>query len=243
MIIATINERRYKLKNDWADWTLGEAIQLSAHEYPNGIESAVDWFEHINKVREVWRLFTDANPDIIQPHWLIYTFDKYCAPLWEDLYSEVPKNYAPIGIKTFEFKGVVYKIPISLPFDGAELPGLDMTAKSFVEAGNLLSEFAKSRRDGFRRLPYLVAAVVGVDGENYDEIKILRRAEAFRDLPMPIVWEVFFSLLALLRQHLSATLIFIEGEAMTIAKEEALRSGPMSWLSRTWLEAFKKFGS
>jgi hypothetical protein len=243
MIIYKVNKQRYAIKSEWGDWTLREAMQLAAHEYPKGIESAVDWYEHLPTVRDVWRLFTDIDPDMVQPHWLIYVFDTYCAPLWEDLYSDIPRCYMPRGLSSFDFGGVTYKLPTSLPFDGGEVLGVDLTARRFVEAGNLLAEFARVRRDGIRRLPYLVAAVVSVEGEGYDEAVVLRRASLFYDLPMPIVWEVFFSLLALLRKCLNVTLASMAEEAERLATDEVMRSGRTSWLRRAWQGASKRSGS
>lgn len=243
MIVLTHNGKRHKFKSSWGDFTAREAVVLAQHEYPKDVEIVVDWFEHLERVKQVWRLFTTIDPDTVEPNWLVYVFDSYAAPLWADMYREVPTMYEWQGLSSFEFNSKTYQLPIIIRDDELTVVGVDMGARSFIEAGNLLMTFGRMRKDGARWLPYMVAAVVRERGEQYDEAIVMQRAKEFGELPMTVVWEVFFSLRLLLLSRLTDTLDYLSDEAQREeGTQEATRSGRTSLHVWDWPAVFRRSG-
>jgi hypothetical protein len=103
-------------------------------------------------------------------------------------------------------------------------------AKRFVEASNLLALYSRMTKDGLKVARMFVAAVVREHGEgDFDEVRVARRAERFVDLPMAIVWEVFFCTSELLLRHMSDTLDYLQREAGQPKPKQTSDSGYTRW--------------
>ena len=95
-------------------------------------------------------------------------------------------------IKSFTWQGVEYYLPESKKYPGEDRPMFDRTAIEFAESADL-ELFSKELEGGkFERAANIIAILCRPKGEPYNESICLMRAEYFAELPMNIVWEVFF---------------------------------------------------
>jgi hypothetical protein len=183
----------HNFKEAWTDFTLAEAMQLRAIELPDLTEDG-DWFEHIEKVLDVLKLFTTV--DFIgsgSPTYAVHWFKKYALPLWIDLRSDLPKSYTPRLIESFQHEGKTYLMPDHLAIGDEVILQHEQAAKRFMEASNLLSAYTKMTIEGIKAMPLFIAAVVVEKrDEEWSEKTVAERAATFHTLPMTTVWEVFF---------------------------------------------------
>jgi hypothetical protein len=97
--------------------------------------------------------------------------------------------YEPIGIESFEWEGVEYKLPrMTADGFGGLLPMSDETAESWAESNDLYL----ASENPYDCMALIVAILCRPEGEKYDEMKARERAEEFRQLPAYIAFEVFF---------------------------------------------------
>jgi hypothetical protein len=97
-------------------------------------------------------------------------------------------------------------------------------ARRFTEASNLLKVYSQLGREGLTIMAQFVASVVNEkENEEWSETRIIARGEAFKDLPMDIVWEVFFCISGHLYRQLSDTLNFLKANP-TLKPKEGLSS-------------------
>lgn len=207
MIHFRIGRERHTVKNHWKDLTLSEAMTLRAIDLPE-VEDTFDWYSHLPQLREVARLMTTADPEMIPPSWIVSWHIRYWLPMWMDLRDEYPKTYTPQGIEWFRHKGVDYRLPESLDVGNDVVLQHGQTAKRFVEASNLLAAYSAMAKDGFKAAALFIATVVD-EGEDFDERRIVERSKQFADLPMPTVWEVFFYTSQHLLRQMTDTLPYL----------------------------------
>ena len=97
--------------------------------------------------------------------------------------------YEPIGIESFEWEGIEYKLPrMTADGFGGLLPMSDETAESWAESNDLYL----ASENPYDCMALIVAILCRPEGEKYDEMKARERAEEFRQLPAYIAFEVFF---------------------------------------------------
>lgn len=97
--------------------------------------------------------------------------------------------YEPIGIESFEWESVKYKLPrMTADGFGGLLPMADETAESWAESNDLYL----ASENPYDCMALIVAILCRPEGEKYDELKARERAEEFRQLPAYIAFEVFF---------------------------------------------------
>lgn len=207
MIIASVNNESVRLPNKWSEITYTQAKECYAIDLPE-IEDTFDWFKYMSVVKKVFTILTGfTSTDSIDPASLVHFFSKYLAPFVYDLKSPQPSTYMPKMIESFSHRGVVYLMPNSLDLGVNVVLQHSQTVKPFVEASNLLAQFSSLRKDGFEALPMFVASIVKQDRlEQWDEEEIARRASDFSDLPMDVIWEVFFCTSQLIIKYASNTL-------------------------------------
>lgn len=209
MMLFTLNKQTYKLRTKWDDFTLAEAIKLKEISIPD----VSDWFElyqHLSELRTLATSFTDAPPDMIPPTWLVSWVVKYMLPIKQDLHKDIPTTYVPQLIDKFKHGGVTYLMPERLELGTDDvLLQYSQTAQPFVEASNLLKAYSELTTEGIKAMSSFIACVVKEDKDKvFDEKRVIYRAQQFHDLPMPIVWEVFFCTSLHLLRHIKDTLIF-----------------------------------
>ena len=194
MIYTTLNNKQYSVPNQWSDITLMQAIKMSKIELHEVVDSS-DWFKHMEVVKEHFKILTDIPVDSTKPSSLVHIFVKYMLPFAKDLRSVAPESYKPELIDSFKHGKQVYLMPDNLEIGENLILQHGQNVRSFIEASNLLKQFATLKSDGINAMPSLVASVVKIDRlEDFNEKEISRRAKSFESLPMDIVWEVFFCL-------------------------------------------------
>jgi hypothetical protein len=206
------------LINEWRELTLDKAVKIRAVELPD-ITDSYEWFEHLDKIKKLWQLFTRSgvDPEEIIPSELVYYFIQYLLPMVQDLNSDYPKTYTPKLFTSFKHKGVVYYMPTSIQLGDDTILSHGQRARRFTEASNLLKIYSQLGRDGIKVMGQFVAAVVNEkESEQWSEERVIARGEAFKDLPMDVVWEVFFCTSALLYKQLKTTLNSLTGNRTTL---------------------------
>jgi hypothetical protein len=73
-----------------------------------------------------------------------------------------------------------------------EVPGVGLSALQFTQSADFFSAMNKVAEGAYDKMRYAIAILCLPKGEKYDEQKMFERAELFEDLPMSVVWEVFF---------------------------------------------------
>ena len=227
MIIYTLNDTRYELKNDWQDITLQEAMQLRDIEIPEQVDDVFDLYQNLDSVKAAIKVLTNAPVDLIPPTWVVSWFVRFAFDKMLDLRSnEVPRTYAPQMIEEFKHKGKTYYMPSNLDLGYDVILQHGQNAKSMVEASNLLKLYSEMKQDGIKVMPSFVASVVKEDrDEQFNELQIIQRAESFKDLRMHHVWEVFFCTLQLLhKQQIDTLRSLIKEKQKPQSVEERLAS-------------------
>jgi len=193
MIIATLNGKKVHIPNRWDEITVKQAAEAYKIELPI-VTDSFDFFKHINMVKKLVKILTDIkDPDQIDPSSLVHIFSKYLSKFVYDLHSVSPETYKPQLIDSFTHKGVTYLMPVHLELGENLVLQHGQRVKNFIEASNLLAQFAALKSDGFAAVPTFVACVVKEDRlEDFDEKVVVERGKLFIDLPMNVVWEVFF---------------------------------------------------
>lgn len=136
-------------------------------------------------------------------------YNAYCQPF---VFSVLfyPINYTLKKIPSFEYKGETYPLPETKTILGHDKPMAGITAIEFSEVADL-QVFAHNLQGGkFEVAPNVISILCRPVGEEYDEQTCLDRAEEFKQLPMSIVWEVFFCLIELMtisKQHTVISLL------------------------------------
>jgi hypothetical protein len=210
---------------EWRELTLEQAIKVKAIELPD-VADQFEWFEHLDKVKQLWQIFTRSKVDIetISPPELAYYFIEYILPMVQDLNAEYPKTYEPVLMQAFTHKGIRYNMPTSLQVGEEVILSHGQRARRFTEASNLLKVYSQLGREGLTIMAQFVASVVNEkENEEWSETRIIARGEAFKDLPMDIVWEVFFCISGHLYRQLSDTLNFLKANP-TLKPKEGLSS-------------------
>lgn len=108
----------------------------------------------------------------------------------------IPSDYAHKEIGEFEHEGVVYKLPVNKTIFGQSVPMADISALEFTESADLMIYLTKLQQErDLSRIANLIAILCRPEGEEYVEEVSLERAERFKNLPMDVCWNVFFSLI------------------------------------------------
>jgi hypothetical protein len=207
---------------EWRELTLEQAIKVKAIDLPD-VADQFEWFEHLDKVKQLWQIFTRSKVDIetITPSELVHYFVKHILPMVQDLNAEYPKTYEPVLMQAFTHKGIRYNMPTSLQVGEEVILSHGQRARRFTEASNLLKVYSQLGREGLTIMAQFVASVVNEnEEEDWREEFIIARGEAFKDLPMDIVWEVFFCISELLFKLLKDTLNFLKVNQTLKPKEE-----------------------
>jgi len=209
-MIVSYSNTTAKIPEKWHDITIRQAIECAGVELPD-VTDTFDWFQHLPIVKKyITILTTIKEPDKIEPSWLVHIFSKYLVKFIIDLKSPSPETYTPLMIEYFSHKGKTYLMPERLDIGVNIILQHGQTTKNFIEASNLMKQFSQMRKDGIKVMPMLVASMVKEERlEEFDEVRINERAKEFEDLPMNIVWEVFFCLSLLIIKLGKSTLQYM----------------------------------
>lgn len=118
-------------------------------------------------------------------------------------------DFEPKGIESFVHNGVTYYLPKDADGYGVNVPmGADTTTIEFAESATLMMNSSNMKYNKMDNIALVIAILARPQKngkrEAYDQAKAIQRANEFINLPMEIVWEVFFCFTELL--HTSKTL-------------------------------------
>jgi hypothetical protein len=113
--------------------------------------------------------------------------------------------YDPPYKESFTLNKKVYFLPENLKVYGEEIPMGKEKAITFAEASDIEVALRDMAEGAANRLPMFVAIYCREKGEEYDEEKVMKRADDFLDLPMEEVWRVFFCIFRRLEQFQTFT--------------------------------------
>lgn len=136
-----------------------------------------------------------------------------------------PYDYKVKGIKKFVFKGQTDWLPKTKRILGQYKPMADSTAVEFAESSDL-EIFAKELSGGkYSRMANVISILCRpkVKGQiqKYNEAASLKRAKQFKDLPMSIVWEVFFYAIKHISLSNSSMLMsLVQKELLTLKRKQ-----------------------
>lgn len=228
-----IEKNKYSLKTLWEDVTLREAIDLLKFEIEEDsfeklyTEEDVDKFnkKEIDYMRKVVNYL--AKPNIAKLYQIdeafIYVLFSYVKHLIYNLYHMNIETYKPKGIQEITFKGTKYYLPDSLLVNQETIVGYKEKSKFVTEANNLMNLIAEHKGRGIEALNLLVALYLKEDkDEVYDDERVARRAEIFMDLPMSIIWEVFFYTYYSYLNFAIASKIYLENQKMGLGRRIGL---------------------
>lgn len=128
--------------------------------------------------------------------------------------------YAPnlerTNIETFDWQGVTYYLPTTKNILSEQRPMANTSAIEFCESADL-EIYSKNLEGGkFEVAANITAILCRPLGEKYNEDLALARAESFKELPMSIIWEVFFCLIEL-------SIISKQLEVISLLTKEAMQ--------------------
>lgn len=99
--------------------------------------------------------------------------------------------YEPVGMEWFCWRGERLRLPrTGRDLAGVRMPLESASAEEFCAASDLLST------SGWRLAPVFAAMLCRPDGEAFSEQAVKRRAATFAELPVSVVFELMFLLLA-----------------------------------------------
>ena len=220
----------FSIPDSWSDVTLKQAIDLHklCEEMPAELRALYDAIRSQDKDEitaaaikldekadknlyvfygKVIKLLTDLDDDEIE---------RLAAPARSELYrlmewvvfgiGHAPRHHNPKGIKYFKHRGVKYYLPKSGKGVGMDVPGVDLSALRFTQSADFFSHMDKLADGAYDKMRYAIAILCLPKREKYDEQRMFDRAEKFEDLPMDVVWEVFFFINNSLTRSLMHTL-------------------------------------
>lgn len=237
MVIIRVAGNDYQCFDNWEEMTCGEGIELSkvAQLIPQTLKSIYteiqkgeDNPEYLKLLEgitteerikdfplfygKVLKVLTNIPEEIIQH--IDYAsrtvfYNAYCQQfVFAVLFY--PVNYVLKRIDYFNLNGNRYEMPDTKTILGHDKPMSNVTALEFSEVADL-QVFAHGLQGGkFEVAPNIISILCRPKGEKYDEQTCLDRAEEFKQLPMSVVWEVFFCLIELMtisKQHTVISLL------------------------------------
>lgn len=256
MLIVSINGQDYKVPQSWEEIPLYKAVAVNAL-LPEMPEAMLKVYQAVKNQdgAEIVKLYSElSDHDILRtfpefygrviaalteiPQEIIDNTDTYQrTSLYVDHLGRVvvgmaftPYDFEPKGIRSFEHKGKTYHLPKDGLKIGGKLPGAFMDAKEFTHSADLAEQFKELEKGNAARMANFVAILCRPDGVPYDEQDSLKRAEDFKDLPMSVVWEVYFFTLDYFQRFASYSLRYLAdpkaiGRLLSHAKPSASSAG------------------
>ena len=232
MLIVSINGADYKVPQKWEEIPLHRAVAVNAllPEMPEAMRAIYQAAKNSDGAgiiklyselsdHDVIRAFPEFYGKVIAaltdiPQEIIDNTDTYQrTALYIDNLEFVvlgmaftPGDFEPKGITEFEHKRITYKLPKEGLKLGGKLPGAFMNAKEFTHSADLAEVFRELEKGDAAKMANFVSILCRPEGVPYDEQDSLKRAKEFEDLPMSVVWEVYFFTLDYFQKYASITL-------------------------------------
>ncbi len=233
MIKVSVEGNDYALKSEWDDITLEEYRGLCAHKIPASLKKRyerivsgqydkleVESYRDLVKVHpkyygEIIAMVSDIPKEVIdRMHWEIRTklFNEYLLHFAETQVAPLPlvitedgkvNFYEGYNAASFILNGEHFYFPESLEYGGIRTPLSKEKIVSFAEASDIevaIHEFGEKGIDGMAQM---CAVYLRKEREEHSDELVIKRTEQFKDLPMSVVWEVFFCIMRLGEQFMS----------------------------------------
>jgi hypothetical protein len=159
--------------------------------------------EHPKYYGEALQIVSDIPKEVMEfvdPESRIEYYTDYLEPTFLDIYFGIPNNYTSQNIEKFEFKNETYFMPETLKIFDKYIPAYKEKALTFTEAADIMVKINNLENIGIKAMSEIVAIYCRKKGEDYNEQIVIDRSELFKDLPLEIVWEVFFCMTELLNR-------------------------------------------
>jgi hypothetical protein len=219
MINIKINDQPFQVCYSWKDVTIERAGKLHAIKMPpalrkcyeaalSGNEKKIDEVEKEITIEDQHKRFpkyfadvlvclSNIPEDMIQKTDIISIKTVYHTYLKQFVEGvNFNPQHDPVDIKSFDFEGETYWLPVDKKIFGQPVPMVDVSALEFAESADLMVYVSKIAEDkDLTKIANLIAILCRPQGEKYNEDVSLVRAEKFKSLDMDTVWNVFFSLI------------------------------------------------
>ena len=240
MMLIEVNKQHYEFYNEWRDITLNKAIEWAQTEQPECLSELIHialskghaaYFnatkeltpEQKNKTIPTYigvmlKAFTSMPDDVIEKLGAKQRTEFFHDFLIDKLFDValMGRGLQMQAIKQFTFKGKTYHLPKVGKMVNGESLGIDLTAIEFAESSDIMTQSEELQGGNIEALPYLLALLCKEEGEEYNEQKVIEKAETFKDLDMQTVWEVYFFMLKCLIALQSATVDCLSQQALTL---------------------------
>lgn len=228
-----IENKQYKLKTAWEDITLRQAIELLKFDVDEKTLEKLHTEEDVDKftssemeyMRKVVNYLSTPNISKLNQidNAFIYVLYSLCSHLVFNLYNMNVETYIPRGIEEITFKKTKYYLPEVLKVNDETIVGYKERSKFVTEGNNLMNVIAEHKGKGLEALNLLAALYLKEDkDEVYDDERVAKRAELFMDLPMSVVWEVFFCIYYSYLNYVIASKVSLEFPRMPLLKRIGL---------------------
>lgn len=246
MLHFEYGSKRHTCVSNWAEIPLNKAVQVMEviNEFPealkkmyelSGVESRADEYaklqaslsdrQHYKEIPELYgkiiTILSDVTENDIKQWGPIERNAFYIEYIFKFVYGllVIPADYVAENITDFEHNGVRYFLPEGREIMGNEKPMANTSALEFAEVADL-EIVAKEMQGGkYEVAANIVAILCRPLGEAYDEAEALERAKEFVNLPMHIIWEVFFYTLRLSTLSRQRALIYLLKDHLKAEKE------------------------
>src|SRR5574343_861070 len=174
----------------WPMVTLRQMIQVLDLPKPK-VDSDLTWYAQSDYVNRAFEIMTGEKAGEIQYGHVLSYFLSYILPKIEDTFEVQHKTYEQKLIDHLLVAGKTYYLPNSVTINGEVILQHNGKAKRFIEASNLMKNWAKAK--DYKNVPlFLSAYVMETQSERYDEYKIIKRGEDMLNVRMDQVYDIFF---------------------------------------------------
>jgi len=126
---------------------------------------------------------------------------------------------------SFKFEGDRYIFPKSLVYGSIEVPMYNETILTFSEASDIEVAISEWGSKGVDSVAQMIAVYCRKEGEQYNPEAVLERIPKFKNLPMTVVWEVFFYITELGARSAVAMLLYSAQLEKAIQKVQPMKAG------------------
>lgn len=250
MIKVTIDEKDYQIKNFWDEITLRKAQELINIPIPDSLKEIYEALLIDDKLKTYHKkqkalapeqqikehplffgktitLLSDIPDEVMEyvdPESRIEIYFNHIEQNYLDIFFGTPNDYKPENIKQFEFKNETFYFPETLKIFDKFIPQYKENALPFTEAADIMIKIGRLKDFGIEAMSEIIAIYCRKKNEQYNEQLVIERSEGFRDLPMNIVWEVFFCIIKLLNTSVKRLNTYISSAGEEL-KEKTLACG------------------
>jgi hypothetical protein len=238
-----VNGKRYKLNIAWNTVTLKQAVaitqlRLDEEKLKHLLESdevtyCDDTMRYITSVLDI--LTNCPNMEQVDNDSKVVMFDliKYMIRM---LYYMNIEEYQPEGISHIRFNSKRYVMPESIMIEDKPILCHKEPCKNIVEASNIMKVVSEMKSEGLSKMKYVCAIYLKEqEGEMYNPEVIAKRAKEFEELPMNVVWDVFFFMYFSLAKYMHGIVVPSLSRMGRLQRVKYSILGFLQLLKKAWL--------